>query len=499
MAGAAKKIKRNISWIQWIVPTLLFALSMSFSLYFFNNKADIQAKQEVINEFMNQMSYYTGQYELSYFYSKAAAQGAADFCMDHQDDLFASQNVELLQSLCRNLSYSKGYIIKSDYSAIDTTRKQYKDISLTGVFSKLSFVNAEISDFYLDKAGQPIAYVSAPIKTEDKVLGMIVFEYKPADIGEVVDTPNYLSSNVYALVSRDGVIADRAGFESAFMEKNTNLYDKFGTYQFIESTAETMKANLEKGNGGYVVARLNSQNIRYFFYRPIDEGGTFFVMSVNGPMITTKIENAKKNASNVIIRTIVIMALFIILLASVLIMNLAKNTRANKELANKAQTDLLTDLLNKKATEEKIKEYLEEEGRDKTSMMFILDIDNFKNINDTMGHAFGDEVIATLGKQLRSEFRVNDIVGRTGGDEFTIFLKDLKDDNLLRSEANRVLGIFKNFKVGEYTKYFATASIGVSIYPQDADSFEGLYKAADQALYKAKNRGKNQMAFYKED
>ncbi len=499
MAGVGKKIKKNISWIQWIVPTILFALFMTLSLLNYYRNALDKAKQDVINEFSDQMSFYTGQYEVAYYYSKSAAQSVADYCMDHSEDLFASQNVELMQNICKHFSYNKGYIIKPDYAAIDTTRKTYTDISLTGVFSKLSFVNAEITDFYMHTNGSPIAYVSAPIKTEDQVLGLVVFEYIPESVKTVVDTPNYISTDVYALMSHDGVIADRAGLEGAFMEQSSNLYDKFATYEFVESSPEQMKATLSKGKGGYVVAKLNANNVRYFFYRPIEDQGTFFVMSVNSGMIERKVENNSYDAKNLILRTLIVMAVFIVFLIAVLIMNLAKNTRANKELINKAQTDLLTDLLNKKATEEKIKEYLAEDGKDKTSMMFILDIDNFKNINDTMGHAFGDEVIATLGKQLRAEFRVNDIVGRTGGDEFTIFLKDLKDDNLLKSEANRVLGIFKNFKVGEYTKYFATASIGVSIYPQDADSFEGLYKAADQALYKAKNRGKNQMAFYKED
>ena len=498
MAGVGKKIKKNITWMQWIVPTVLFALFMTFSLVNYYDNARVQAKQDVIKEFSEQMSYYTGQYELAYYFSKATAQSAADFCKEYSDDLFSDQNVELMQNICKNYSYNKGYIIKPDYTAIDTTRKLYTDISLNGVFSKLSFVNAEITDFYLG-SGQAVAYVSAPIKTEDQVLGLVVFEYMPENVKDVVDTPNYISTNVYALMSHDGVIADRAGLEGAFMEKDSNLYDKFATYEFTESSFKQMKSDLDKGKSGYAVAKLNANNIRYFFYRPIEDQGTYFVMSVNSGMIAHKIENNSVDARRLVFRTLLVMVVFIVFLVAVLIMNLAKNTRANKELINKAQTDLLTDLLNKKATEEKIKEYLAEDGKDKTSMMFSLDIDNFKNINDTMGHAFGDEVIATLGKQLRAEFRVNDIVGRTGGDEFTIFLKDLKDDNLLKSEANRVLGIFKNFKVGEYTKYFATASIGVSIYPQDADSFEGLYKAADQALYKAKNRGKNQMAFYKED
>ena len=130
--------------------------------------------------------------------------------------------------------------------------------------------------------------------------------------------------------------------------------------------------------------------------------------------------------------------------------------------------------------------------------MFVLDIDNFKKINDTMGHAFGDEVLRALGLGLRAEFKVADIVGRTGGDEFIIFLKDLRDADAVKTASDRLIRFFKNFQVGEYVKYTATASIGGVNYPEDADTFEKLYKAADQALYLAKKRGKNQIAFYRE-
>ena len=131
-------------------------------------------------------------------------------------------------------------------------------------------------------------------------------------------------------------------------------------------------------------------------------------------------------------------------------------------------------------------------------MMCVLDIDNFKKINDTMGHAFGDEVIATLGKRIKSEFRVSDIIGRIGGDEFVIFLKDLKTDEIIEKEASRISGFFKDFQVGTYTKYSPTASIGAALYPRDASDYVSLYKSADTALYKAKKRGKNQLAFYRD-
>ena len=497
MTALSKMFKKHSEVLQWLIPTFLFTAFMIFSLVSYTRTSMKSTFGEIVDQMDEQVNHYTSNFERDFENYMQVAQSAADFFVG-SSDIFASENMDALKAICDNYPFIKGYIIKPDYTAIDTDGKRYEDISLVAIFSKLSFVNASITDFYLTKYGAQ-AYVSAPIKAEDKVLGIVVFEYVSDEIGDITDTPDFISTNVYAVVSSEGVIVDRAGLEGAFMEKGANIFEKFSTYKITSGSVENLKSDISKGGGGYLVAKLNANNERYFFYRPLGDTSSFFVMSVNSGMIDHKVEMANKSTNNLMVRSLVVLSIFILTLVFILIMNMTRSSKANKELINKAQTDLLTDLLNKIATEEQIKNYLQGDGKDKRSMMFVLDIDNFKNINDTMGHAFGDEVIATLGKQLRSEFRVNDIVGRTGGDEFTIFLKDLKDENLLKSEANRVLGIFKNFKVGEYTKYFATASIGVSIYPQDADSFEGLYKAADQALYKAKNRGKNQMAFYNED
>ena len=195
---------------------------------------------------------------------------------------------------------------------------------------------------------------------------------------------------------------------------------------------------------------------------------------------------------------IIIIFIFICMIVLVNIIGKIRTNEQKKKLENKADTDLLTGLNNKLATERKIKEYMEQNPNSQ-SMLFIVDVDNFKKINDTMGHAFGDEVLRTLGERLPAIFRATDIIGRVGGDEFMVFLKGVSEAESIRKEAKKIENFFQNFKAGEYTKYAATASIGVAVFPQEGADFESLYKAADQGLYKAKKRGKNQVAFYKEE
>lgn len=192
------------------------------------------------------------------------------------------------------------------------------------------------------------------------------------------------------------------------------------------------------------------------------------------------------------------MILFLAMVIFMSIMDKMRGKAKNEDLLKLAERDQLTGLYNKVTTENKIKEFMEVHP-DLQSLLFVLDIDNFKKINDTRGHAFGDEVLRSIGQQVRVLFRSSDILGRVGGDEFIIFLKGVKEDEFILREAKKVEYFFQHFQAGEgYVKYSATASIGCAVFPRDAADFENLYKCADKALYTAKQRGKNQLAFYKE-
>ena len=205
-----------------------------------------------------------------------------------------------------------------------------------------------------------------------------------------------------------------------------------------------------------------------------------------------------RSTKSMIRSLIIVVCAFICIVVVINIVSRIRSNEKRKELEDKADTDQLTGLNNKLATERKIKNYMAQNPQSQ-SMMFLLDIDNFKKINDTMGHAFGDEVLRSLGMQIGAIFRATDIIGRVGGDEFMIFLKGIPDEETILKEARKVETFFKGFQAGEYVKYAATASIGVAIFPQEGADFETLYKAADQGLYKAKKRGKNQLAFYSDE
>ena len=195
------------------------------------------------------------------------------------------------------------------------------------------------------------------------------------------------------------------------------------------------------------------------------------------------------------------MVAFFVAILAINLANRAANTKHSQTLQEKAETDLLTGLLNKISTEQKVTDYLAEAGaRGETAILFMIDIDNFKKVNDTMGHAFGDELLAGLGVGLSTLFRATDIVGRIGGDEFMVVMKNVPvDEEAKKREADKLLNFFRSFKVGEYVQYKCTASIGGAVFSKDGADFEELYKSADSAVYEAKRHGKNRVAYYGEE
>lgn len=167
------------------------------------------------------------------------------------------------------------------------------------------------------------------------------------------------------------------------------------------------------------------------------------------------------------------------------------------ELLRKTEKDPLTGLYNKTTTEALIREVLKmRRFNDDMHALIILDADNFKQINDTLGHMHGDVVLKGLAEKLTSLFRSDDIVGRIGGDEFFVFVKNYSSSRVLERKAREICRLFhETHRLGEISVE-ASVSIGIALCPQDATSFEELYACADKALYATKARGKDSFCFF---
>ncbi len=166
-------------------------------------------------------------------------------------------------------------------------------------------------------------------------------------------------------------------------------------------------------------------------------------------------------------------------------------------LKEMSELDTLTKTYNKGTTESLIEKTIavSSKNTDKHSLL-ILDLDNFKSINDTFGHQFGDDVIRELASYLSGIVRHNDVVGRIGGDEFFVFLKDTLSDSLVVEKCQSICTHFHKSYEKDGKSVSISASIGVANYPAHGTSFSQLYQHADIALYHVKEQGKNNYEFY---
>ena len=128
--------------------------------------------------------------------------------------------------------------------------------------------------------------------------------------------------------------------------------------------------------------------------------------------------------------------------------------------------------------------------------VLFIDLDGFKAVNDARGHATGDKLLQIVAQRLRGCVREGDTVARLGGDEFTILLRGVGHGEGLRRVLRKIIkSVAQPYELGEHAEK-VTASIGISLYPQDATGVEKLLNHADQAMYRAKQGGKNRWVIY---
>lgn len=169
---------------------------------------------------------------------------------------------------------------------------------------------------------------------------------------------------------------------------------------------------------------------------------------------------------------------------------------ANERLSEQAMTDPLTKVLNRRAFFHKFNEEIDRASRYKRPLILaMIDVDHFKHFNDTEGHVFGDEALRKIAQLFATNIRKSDAVGRYGGEEFILIMPETKiapGKDILERLRNR---IEQTSFQGQRQEAYLTVSIGLAAYPEDGASSEALVQAADQALYAAKQSGRNQVVY----
>lgn len=474
--------------LQWIVPFVVPVVIVLIILFNFSVKSKADARQAVTDDMLVSTQRYA-EILANELDTMSRVVGSVCSVLEQDRTLSDTQAADLIK-------------VVADSTVAD--RVEFCDNNGEGIDQSGSKISIGQEQYFQDilAADSALMYVGADVHTEQESIvvverlesGRFMLLFYPVEKFDGLLSGENLEAGAFlVLMDADGMVLSSAGAGSGMLTGG-NLLEAIRTDN--PETAGHISECASDGLQGVGGVEVSGEK-KMLVYAPLGMNQWGVVMGVEQAYVDSLVGEQRKNTRNMLLSLIVVIFVFSCIIMAVDVAGRIRDNKQKKELENKADTDLLTGLNNKLATERKIKNYMAQNPQTQ-SMMFLLDVDNFKTVNDTMGHAFGDEVLSTLGEEISSIFRASDIIGRVGGDEFMIFLKGVPTPEVVRKEAKKVEDFFKTFQVGEHVKYDVRASIGVSVFPNEGTDFETLYKAADQGLYKAKRRGKNQLAFYED-
>lgn len=173
--------------------------------------------------------------------------------------------------------------------------------------------------------------------------------------------------------------------------------------------------------------------------------------------------------------------------------DISNDQRIKERMSEELKREPLTRLLNKVAVQNEVEEFLAHDPKG-VHVMALIDIDDFKKINDTFGHTFGDTVISDVASKIKSHFKAVDIIGRVGGDEFLVFLKNTSMEEVEEKTKSLCRLVQKRYR-GEGVERLITLSIGLAVYGVDGTTYAEMFEKADRAMYRRKRSGKNGVNF----
>jgi diguanylate cyclase (GGDEF)-like protein/PAS domain S-box-containing protein len=177
--------------------------------------------------------------------------------------------------------------------------------------------------------------------------------------------------------------------------------------------------------------------------------------------------------------------------------DISERKKAERTIWQQANYDSITNLPNRNMLYDQLKNNIEKSRHDNIQFAVLcLDIDQFKEVNDTLGHHTGDKLLSKVGQRIQAEVSAKDLVSRLGGDEFCLLIHNDENANNVNDTANRILKALSTpFTINNH-KIYSSASIGITLFPNNAQDVDGLLQQSDQAMYVAKDKGRNCFQYF---
>ena len=322
--------------------------------------------------------------------------------------------------------------------------------------------------------------------------GVLGASYNVGALNQMLFNDIYDGIGFSMIIDTSGkIISCDSGLSYRKIGINDNVYDFYTkSGEVAEETMKSAKANIKKQKSGILVLKEKNA-MSYLAYEPLH---------INNWMLCYMVPQSKAQEEFQFIgnKEVILFAVIGVGVITFFILIFQRTSMKQKKMREIASRDGLTQLYNKAGTEQRIKEWLHSDRSKAGAVLMMMDIDYFKQINDTYGHAVGDRALYKVGHLLKSSFRENDIVGRIGGDEFLIFMKGITSEEFAIRRMENLQQYLRELPIEELEEHTLTCSMGAAFMPKDGTTFEELYKHADEALYTTKRNGRDGFSIYHE-
>ncbi len=477
-------------WKLYIQRVIVFLTGLLISMILFFLATQQAVNKNIINAIDDNLQEQSRHFQMILEVQYQYLEGVADY-LAQQPDPFSDECLVLLSSLGEKSELERIAIIDRDGMAY------YDDGNAKSVKNRRYFAEGmsgqrTLSDPLESRLdGETRVVLGVPVMRDGEVIGVLCGSFDVSALSRMLFEHIYHGKGSSIILGSDGSIIayDNRETSQAFSSVDnlfTYLEDGFSDVMDLQE----IRDNFKLGESGHSSLKFRESD-HYVAYEPLGFNDWMILYVVPATY-------ARESYSFITDYEMILSAVFIVMTLSMLWSVFRISERRQKKLIAYANTDALTGLSNKQNTEKLIQEWIDQDNDllHGPQAFLIMDIDFFKTINDRCGHAVGDEVLRRIGSCLTETFRDSDIIGRIGGDEFVVFLKNAGNTESVENRTKELIHAVRSIEIPELKGHKITCSIGVAYYPDHGEEYLDLYKHADMALYEIKKDGRNGYCIY---
>ena len=466
-------VKNYIYAITIFIITLVIGISIFFNVV--QSSIEKNSRETLITNVTQQSEHLNTILNINYSYLNVLAQE-----LSKSEDLFSENNISLIKAFMENTDLNRTAIIDSDGNAL-YDNNVVKNVAHRRYFKESMQGKQSLSDPLESSVDQQTRVIlSVPIYKNNQVVGVVGGSYNVTKLGNMLFDDLFDGQGKSFIVDQDGNLITR----DKKYEKKHNIKTIDNLFDICDE--KEVKTDFNQQESDLIQIQTKKNKSLYLAYSPL---------KINDWMICYIVPVHVAQESYTFIKHYeTLLATFLGLIVLSLMIYLAhSNSRENKYLIHLSEIDPLTSVFNKETTQKLIDQKLKNHEH---FCFLILDVDDFKSVNDNYGHAVGDKVLKNLSDLFKNHFRQTDIVGRIGGDEFIILIED---EHIAESRIQSLLKKVNALKIEELQDFKLSISVGMAFAPSNGTTFMELYRHADHALYQTKRTGKNDYKIYKND